>query len=246
MAVDVLGHTVDDDIGTVVERVLDVGAEEGVVDNDQDATLMGSGSNRTDIHKAESRVGRGLDPYELSVIGDVLADIDLDLGSEGDLDTVSLGDLGEVSVGAAVDVRDGDDVGASSERLEDVGRGGRAGRVGEGVLGVLESSHHLLKVGAVGVAGAGVLELADGHTHGRLGEGGGERDGLDHGAGGGVVGGTRMDGKRTEAMDGRGSAGRGGDGVVAGGSHFDRVDDLASIGAIRAGFKGLKGPFARG
>lgn len=221
VAVDVLGHTVDDDIGTVVERVLDVGAQEGVVDNDQDATLMGSGSNRADIHKAEGRVAGSLDPHELGGIGDVLTDVNLDLGSEGDLDTVGLGDLGEVSVGATVDIGDGDDMGASSERLEDVGGGGRAGRIGESVLGVLESSHHLLKVGAVGVAAAGVLELANGHTNGRLGEGGGERDGLDHGAGGGVVGGSRMDGKRTEAMDGRGSAGGSGDGVVVGGSHLD-------------------------
>lgn len=235
VAVDVLGHTVDDDIGTMVQRVLDVGAQEGVVDHDQDATLMGGGSDGADIHKAQGRVAGGLDPHELGGIGDVVANVHLDLGSEGDLDAVGLGNLGEVTVGAAVDVRDRDDVGASGERLEDVGRGGTAGRVGEGVLGVLESSNHLLKVGTVGVAAARVLELADGLADGRLGKGGGERDGLDHGASGGVVRGSRMDGERTEPMDGRGSAGGSGNGVAAGGSHFVWYlgwRSCCSIGAI--------------
>lgn len=251
VAVDVLSHTMNNDIGTMVERVLDVGAQEGVVDNDQDATLMGGSSNGADIHKAEGRVAGGLDPHELGGIGDVLADVNLDLRGEGDLDTVGLGDLGEVSVGAAVDVGDGDDVGTSGERLEDVGGGGRTRRVGESVLGVLESSNHLLEVSAVGVTAAGVLELADRLANGRLSEGGGERDGLDHGASGGVVRGSRVDGERTEPMDGRGSAGRGGDGLVVGGSHFDGTvcDDLAQLARFRS-LVGLsdceEGPFGRG
>ena len=104
VAVDVLGDGVDDNVGAKVERVLDVGREEGVVDDDLDAAFVSLGDDLADVYQAEGRVAGGLNPDEAGVVGDVLGDVDLDLRREGDLDAVRLGDLGEVSVGATVDV----------------------------------------------------------------------------------------------------------------------------------------------
>lgn len=224
VAIDVLGDAVDDDVGPEVERVLDVGRQEGVVDDDEDAMLVGLGDNGADIDEAESRVGRALDPDEAGLVVDVLADVDLNLGGEGDLDAVGLGDLGEVAMGAAIDVGDGDDVAASSQALQDGGRGCAARGEGQGVAGMLEGSDSRLEVGAVGVGGARILVLADRLADGRLGEGRGEGDGLDDGAGVRVVGRAGMDGERAEGVHGcRGTRGRR-DGVRGDGRrHFDCV-----------------------
>ncbi|CRK35398.1 hypothetical protein BN1708_006723 [Verticillium longisporum] len=151
VAVDVLCHRVDDNVRAEVERVLDVGGQERVVDDDLDAVLVGLGGDGAHVDETEGRVRGRLDPDELGLRRDVGRDVDLNLGRESDLDAVGLGDLGEVAVGAAVDVRDGDDVRAGGQRLEDDGGGGAAGREGEGVLGLLERSDGRLKVVAVGV-----------------------------------------------------------------------------------------------
>lgn len=65
VAVDVLGHGVHDEVGTVVQGVLDIGAHEGVVNNNHDAVLVGNVGNGTDVHQAEGGVGGGLNPDEL-------------------------------------------------------------------------------------------------------------------------------------------------------------------------------------
>lgn len=139
VAVDVLCDAVDDDVGTVVERVLDVRRHEGVVNDDHDAVLVGNGGDLADVDEGQGRVRGRLDPDELGVGADQLNDVDLDGGREGDFDIVCQRDLGEVAVGAAVDVGDGDDVRAGSKRLQDVGSSGRAGAEGERIAGVLES-----------------------------------------------------------------------------------------------------------
>lgn len=176
VAVDVLGDGVDDDVGTVVERVLHIGREEGVVDDDEDAVLVGDGGDGADVDEGEGGVGGGLDPDEFCVGLDQGLDVDFEGGGEGDVDVVGGGHLGEVAVGSAVDIGDGDDVRADGEGLEDVGGGGGAGGEGEGVAGVLEGGDGLFEVVAVGVGRAGVLVLAYGLSHGGLGEGCGERN----------------------------------------------------------------------
>lgn len=62
MAVDVFGDRVHDDIRTVVERVLNIRAEEGVIDNNHDAVLVGNAGYFSDIDEAEGRVRWTLDP----------------------------------------------------------------------------------------------------------------------------------------------------------------------------------------
>lgn len=65
VTVDVLGHGVHDEVGTVVQGILDIGAHECVVDNNHDAVLVGNVGNDTDVHQAEGGVGGGLNPDKL-------------------------------------------------------------------------------------------------------------------------------------------------------------------------------------
>jgi hypothetical protein len=146
VAVDVLGHGVDDDIGAVVERVLDVGAHEGVVDDNENAMAVGDLGNGLDIDQAEGGVGGGLDPDELGLRTDEVLDVKLNGRREGHLNAVGGGDLGEVAVGTTVDIGDRDNVGSRGQGLQDNGSGGRARRESKGILGVLESGNRLLKV----------------------------------------------------------------------------------------------------
>lgn len=110
-------------------------------------------------------------------------------------------DLGEISVRATVDVGHRDDVRARGEGLEDIRRGGRAGRKGQRIFRVLEGRNSLLKVvpsrrlgpgtqqpfypnlaprdlhhSPIGVGAAGVLINADRVADARLRVGGGERN----------------------------------------------------------------------
>ena len=115
---------------------------------------------------------------------------------------------------ATVDIRDGNDMAASSKRLEDDSSSGRAGGEGQGVLGLLKGGNAVLEVGPVGVGGACVLVLADRVADSSLRKGGGQRDGLDHSTSRGVVRRTGMDGECAELVDGRCSPRRGLDGAV--------------------------------
>jgi hypothetical protein len=105
---------------------------------------------------------------------------------------VGLRDLREVSVGAAIHVRHGDNVRAGRQALQD-GRGrGAAGGEGQGIVGMLEGSDCGLEVVAV-------RDWRSDCTRTRrpacpqpgLRKGGREGDGLDHGAGDGIVRGSQ-------------------------------------------------------
>lgn len=213
VAIDILGDAMDDDVGAQVEGVLDVGREEGVVDDDEDAVLVRLGDDGADVDEAQGRVAGALDPDEAGLVGDVLADVDLDLGRKRHADAMGLGHLREVAVGAAVDVRHGDDMAARGEALEDRGRRGAAAGEGEGVLGVLEGRYGRLEVVAVGVRRPRVLVLADGTADRRLRKRRRERDGLNDGARGGVVGGSGVHGERSEGVHGGRRSRRRGHGI---------------------------------
>jgi len=223
VTVDILGDTVDNDVGTEIERVLDVRGEESVVNNDEDTVLVGLRNNSSDIDKAQGRVARTLDPDQTGIGGNVLADIDLDLWCEGHLDAVGLCDLSEVSVGTSVDIGDGDDMAAGSETLEDSGGGGGTGGESEGVLGVLESSNSGLEVGTVGIGGSGVLILANGLANGGLSKCGRQRDGLNHGPVAGSCGAPAWTARVPKLWTGDG--GRGG---VATGSELRGAADIVA------------------
>lgn len=120
VTVDILGHGVNHHVGAVIQRVLDIGAHEGVVDHNQDAMAVGNFSHGFDIHQTEGRVGGGLDPDEFGLIGpNQVLDMQLDAWREGHVDTVRRCHLGEISVSAAVDIGDRNNVRPSGEGLED-------------------------------------------------------------------------------------------------------------------------------
>ncbi len=173
MAVDVLGDGVHDNVGSEIQRVLDVRGQKGVVNDDQNAVAVGDFDDLADVDQTQGRVTRAFDPDKAGIFTDVLRNANFNLGGKGYLDSVGLGDLSEVAVGAAVDVGDGDDVGASSEALEDIGSGCRAGGLCKGIAGMLKGGNSRLEVSAVGVGRARVLKDADGLAHGGLGKGSG-------------------------------------------------------------------------
>lgn len=159
MSVDVLGDRVDDNVGTELERVLEEGRHEGVVDNELGVVLVGNLGNGLDVDETEGRVGGGLDPDELGVGADGLGNVGSILEvDKGDLDVEGVGDLGEVAVGASVDVVDGDDVGAGGQGADDGGGGGRSGGEGKTVLATLQGSDGGLEGLAGGVSRAGVVK----------------------------------------------------------------------------------------
>lgn len=155
----------------MVERVLDVWTHEGVIHHDQNSMAMGDISNGANIHQAECRVRRSLDPDELGLVGaDQVLYMQLDAGREGHLDAVGGSHLGEVSVSSAVHIGDRDDMGAGGERLEDGCGGSRAGGEGKGILSVFEGCSSLLEV----ISGAGLMiavtaRLLEGAATNRLG-----------------------------------------------------------------------------
>ncbi len=147
MPVDVFGDRVDHDIGAVVEGVLHVGAEEGVVDDDHNAVSVGHRGDVPDIHQAQGGVAGTLDPDQLRLIrADELGHVDLDARRKRDLDAMGGSDFGEVAMRAAVDIRDRDHVGALGERLEDQRRGGGARGECEGEAGMFQRRDRLFEI----------------------------------------------------------------------------------------------------
>lgn len=125
MAVDVLGHTVHNDVGAVIQGVLDVGREEGIVYNNHDSVPVRNRSNSTDIDQAQRGVTGRLNPDQFCLVGaDQIFDIQLNRGRECDVDAVRGGDLGEVAMSSAIDVRHRDDMRAGGKGLQDDSGGG--------------------------------------------------------------------------------------------------------------------------
>src|SRR5205814_10200151 len=65
---EVLGRRVQDDVGAQRQRLLEVGAGEGVVHHQQRATVVGELGQRGDVGDVEQRVGRRLDPDDPGVV----------------------------------------------------------------------------------------------------------------------------------------------------------------------------------
>ena len=147
MAVDVLGDGVNHDIGTVVQRVLNIGAQEGVINHDQNTVSVCNRSNLLNIDQAQGGVGRGFNPDQFRLVGaDQFFNVKLDARRKGHMDAMGRSDLGKIPVGSTVDVGDGDDVRARCQGLEDDGGSCGTGGEGESIFGVFESSDGLLKV----------------------------------------------------------------------------------------------------
>ena len=153
----------DNDVCAVVERVLYVWAEECVVHHHHYAMLMRYCRDSPYINQFQRRIARSLDPYQFRLVRPYLTCyIEFDTWGECDLHTMGCSHLGEISVCAAVDIGDGDDMGACGEGLEDDGCGCGAGGESEGVFGLLESCYSCFEVFPVKVLSEPKLYLCSG------------------------------------------------------------------------------------
>lgn len=107
VSVDVFGDRVDHYVCTMIQRVLNIRAQEGIVNDDHDPMTMRHRCHFSDINQAQCRITRAFDPDELGLVGsDELGDINFDSRGESDLNAMSSGYLGEVTMCAAVNIRD--------------------------------------------------------------------------------------------------------------------------------------------
>jgi len=67
VAVEILGHGMDDDVGAEFNGALEVGAEKGVVYNQRRVALVGELGHRGDIRDTQRGVGRRLDVKHFGV-----------------------------------------------------------------------------------------------------------------------------------------------------------------------------------
>lgn len=124
--IDILRHRVNDDICAVIQWVLHIGTEEGIVDHHHDSVLMCNRSNFADIDQCQGGIAGTFDPDQLRFMRPYqFGNVDFDTRGECDLDPMCGSDLCKVAVCSSIYIRNGDDVGASGKRLED--SGGRCG-----------------------------------------------------------------------------------------------------------------------
>lgn len=118
MTIDVFCHRVDDYVCAMIQRVLHIRAEEGIVYNDMNTMSMCYGSNFSNVYQTQRRIARAFNPDQFRLVrSNELGDIDLNAGRKGDLDAVGLGYFCEIAMGTTVDIRYGDHMGASRKGL---------------------------------------------------------------------------------------------------------------------------------
>ncbi len=194
MAVEVLGGGMHDEIEAEFQRVLDIGAGEGVVGSRQDAALPGDRGDTLEIDQLQERVGRGLDPDQPGV----RADRSLDRARIGQIEVGRLQSHRAVAypleqaARAAVEIVDRDDMRAVVEAFERGCDGRQAGSEGERRAAAFEVGDAALERHAGGIRGARVVE-AFVHAGALLHEGGRGVDRHHHGAGGRIGRLARMD-----------------------------------------------------
>ena len=207
VAAEVLGRRVEDDVRSEVERGLEIGRRERVVDDEQCPRGPRCGGDGREVHDVEQRVRRGLDPHEPRV-REVRRRIGRELLRRRVREAVALGlvHLREHPVRAAVNVVDADDMVARVEQVHD--RRGRADarREGMAVRRVLEGREAFLEGRACRVRDTGVVvPLVDAHR--LLREGRRLVDRRDHGPGRRIRLLSRMDRLRLELHAGDGTHG---------------------------------------
>lgn len=107
VSVYVFGDRVDYYVCAMIQRILNIRAQEGIVNHDHDPMTMRHRCHLSDIHQAQRRVTRTFDPDQFSLVrSNELSDIDLDTGGESDLDAMSSSYFGEIAMRAAVDIGD--------------------------------------------------------------------------------------------------------------------------------------------
>ena len=191
VAADVLRRAVDDDVGAERQGFLEVRREEGVVDGEQGAVLVGELGERADVADEHHRVRRRLDEDHLRLRADFrgrcleVGRVDVVVGQ-----AVLLVDVVDESDGAAVEVFGEQDVVAGIQQVEHHVDGSHARRDGPGALAALELREDVLELLARRIGDAAVVEARALLVAG-MAVGGREVDRLADGTGG-IVGVTAV------------------------------------------------------
>lgn len=178
MAVDVFGDRVHNHVCAMIQRILDIRAQEGIVHHNQHAKLMSDVGNSPDVHQAQCWVTGGLNPHQLSVLSLLEHSPEIRLNGAREAGGYAMGvrNLGEITVRATIQITNADDMTARGKTLEDYGSRGEARGKGQRIVGVLEGGYSVLEVGAVGICGPRILVFADGAADGGLCKSRGQRD----------------------------------------------------------------------
>ena len=111
MAVYVFRDRMDDNIRTVVQWILNIRAQECVVDDHHNPVLVRHGRDSANIHQAQCWIARAFDPDQFSVLwADQFRNIDFETRGKRYLDAMCGGHLSEIAMGPAIDVRNGYDM----------------------------------------------------------------------------------------------------------------------------------------
>lgn len=120
MTINVFSDGMDHNIRAVIQRILDVWAEERIINHHHNAVSMCHRGNFTNVNQRQCRVAGAFDPDELGLIGpNEFGHVDLDTWRECHLDAMGSGNFGKVTMGTTVDIGDRDHVRALGKRLED-------------------------------------------------------------------------------------------------------------------------------
>ena len=142
-----LRRRVDDDVGAVFERTVQVGGEGGVIDDERDAEFLGDLTHFGEGEDVQARVAEAFSVESLGVrlhgLAEVLGIVAVD---ERHLDAEFRQGVVEEIIGAAVELGDRDDMVAGAGEVEDgCGDGGLAGGVGERTGTAFEGREALLE-----------------------------------------------------------------------------------------------------
>ena len=159
------------------------------VDRDLGAVLVGNFGGGRDVGDVEQRVGRGLDPHILVVLGGQCGFHGFQIGDVHHVEahTPRHEHLGEQAVGATVHIVAEQDVvagldGGAQQHVD----GGQARGEAQRVLAAFHGGELLVEAGASGVDGAGVVVASPEAQHAILLESGGGEDRRDDRTGGRV------------------------------------------------------------
>lgn len=111
MAIDVFGDGMHHNIGPMIQWVLHVGAQERIVHHDLDSMLMRNCRHSANVHQAQRRVARALNPDKLGLAWPYeRRHVDLDAWRESHLNAMCSGNLCKVAMRSTVNIRYGDNM----------------------------------------------------------------------------------------------------------------------------------------
>ena len=78
MTVDIFCNAMDDNVGTMIQRILDVWTQKGVIHNNHDPMSVCNGCNVSNVYQTQGRIAGTLDPNQLGIFwSDELFDVKL-------------------------------------------------------------------------------------------------------------------------------------------------------------------------